>query len=62
MARLVLSGISLDAGLASETAFEETLGAYADAGVTDWVVHWPRAAAPFAGDIGSFERIVAART
>jgi alkanesulfonate monooxygenase SsuD/methylene tetrahydromethanopterin reductase-like flavin-dependent oxidoreductase (luciferase family) len=62
VARLVLSGISLDPGLASETAFEATLGAYADAGVTDWVVHWPRAAAPFAGDIGSFERIVAART
>jgi hypothetical protein len=30
--------------------------------VTDWVVHWPRATAPFAGDIGSFERIVSART
>ena len=62
VSRLVLSGISLDPGLASATAFEETLGAYADAGVTDWVVHWPRAAAPFAGDIESFERIVSART
>jgi len=62
VSRLVLSGISLDPGLTSATAFEETLGAYADTGVTDWVVHWPRAAAPFAGDIESFERIVSART
>jgi alkanesulfonate monooxygenase SsuD/methylene tetrahydromethanopterin reductase-like flavin-dependent oxidoreductase (luciferase family) len=62
VSRLVLSGISLDPGLTSQTAFEETLGAYADAGVTDWVVHWPRAGEPFAGDVASFERIVSART
>ena len=40
-------------GLASATAFEETIGAYADAGVTDWVVHWPRPDGPFAGDIAA---------
>jgi len=62
VSRLVLSGISLDPGLASESAFEETLATYADAGVTDWVVHWPRATAPFAGDVGRFERIVSGRT
>jgi hypothetical protein len=62
VSRLVLSGVSLDPGLTSETSFEETLGAYADAGVTDWVVHWPRAGEPFAGDLASFERIVSART
>ena len=32
LARLVLSGISLDSGLASAGAFDETIGAYADGG------------------------------
>ena len=31
-------------------------------GVTDFVVHWPRPDGPFAGDVGSFERIISART
>jgi alkanesulfonate monooxygenase SsuD/methylene tetrahydromethanopterin reductase-like flavin-dependent oxidoreductase (luciferase family) len=62
IARLAVSGISLDAGLASAAAFEDALGTYADAGITDFVVHWPRADDPFAGDASAFERIFAART
>ena len=35
-------------------------GRYAEAGVTDFVVHWPRADAPYAGDLEAFERIISA--
>ncbi len=33
-------------------------GRYAEAGVTDFVVHWPRGDRPYAGDRATFERIV----
>jgi alkanesulfonate monooxygenase SsuD/methylene tetrahydromethanopterin reductase-like flavin-dependent oxidoreductase (luciferase family) len=59
ISRLVLAGIRLDSGLASADAFAETTGRYAEAGVTDFVVHWPRPHEPFAGDLATFERIVA---
>jgi alkanesulfonate monooxygenase SsuD/methylene tetrahydromethanopterin reductase-like flavin-dependent oxidoreductase (luciferase family) len=62
VSRLVLSGINLDAGLGSAAAFAATLDAYEHAGVTDFVVHWPRPAEPFAGDVTNFERIISART
>lgn len=57
--RLVLSGPCVDAGLASPAAFRDTLACYADAGATDFVVHWPRPAEPYAGDVATFERVVA---
>jgi hypothetical protein len=57
----VLSGPVLDAGLASVEAFRDTLGRYAEVGVTDFIVHWPRPAPPYAGDLASFERIVSSR-
>ena len=31
--------------------------AYAEVGVTDLVVHWPRAGEPYAADLPTFERI-----
>ena len=55
--RLVLTGPRLDAGLTSVDAFDEVAGRYAEAGVTDLVVHWPRAAAPYAADLETFERV-----
>ncbi len=58
ISRLVLSGLRLDSGLESVAAFADTIGPYAEVGVTDFVVHWPRAADPFAGDRATFERIV----
>jgi alkanesulfonate monooxygenase SsuD/methylene tetrahydromethanopterin reductase-like flavin-dependent oxidoreductase (luciferase family) len=57
--RIVLTGLNLDAGLVSRDAFAETKGRYAEAGVTELVVHWPRPAEPFAGDLARFERIFA---
>jgi alkanesulfonate monooxygenase SsuD/methylene tetrahydromethanopterin reductase-like flavin-dependent oxidoreductase (luciferase family) len=56
--RMVLSGLLLDGGLASVDAFRETIGCYAEVGVTDFVVHWPRPDEPFAADLATFERIV----
>lgn len=58
--RLVLSGERLDSGLGSVAEFQDTLGRYADLGVTDFVVHWPRPAEPYAADLATFERIFSA--
>jgi alkanesulfonate monooxygenase SsuD/methylene tetrahydromethanopterin reductase-like flavin-dependent oxidoreductase (luciferase family) len=55
--RLVLTGPLLDGGLASVEAFRDTIGRYAEAGVTDFVVHWPRADEPYAADLATFEHI-----
>ena len=55
--RLVLSGPRLDGGLASVEAFRDTTGRYAEVGVTDFVVHWPRPDDPYAADLATFERI-----
>jgi alkanesulfonate monooxygenase SsuD/methylene tetrahydromethanopterin reductase-like flavin-dependent oxidoreductase (luciferase family) len=60
LGRLVLTGAGLAAGLDSVEAFRETLGRYAEVGVTDFVVHWPRASAPYAGDLAHFERVISA--
>ena len=59
LARMVLTGVGLGAGLDSLEAFRETLGRYAEAGVSDLVVHWPRASEPFAGEPARFEQIIA---
>ena len=56
--RLVLTGPELDAGLASEEAFANTVGRYEDLGITDFVVHWPRPSEPYRGDVAAFERVV----
>jgi hypothetical protein len=59
LARLVLTGPSLDPGLTSAAEFEETRGRYASVGITDLVVPWPRDTDPYAGDEARFEQIVA---
>jgi alkanesulfonate monooxygenase SsuD/methylene tetrahydromethanopterin reductase-like flavin-dependent oxidoreductase (luciferase family) len=56
--RLVLTGARLDSGLQSRAAFDEVRSAYAEVGVTDLVVHWPRASEPYAGDESILEEIV----
>jgi alkanesulfonate monooxygenase SsuD/methylene tetrahydromethanopterin reductase-like flavin-dependent oxidoreductase (luciferase family) len=59
--KLVLTGFALSPGLSSLQAFQDTVGRYEEAGVTDFVVHWPRGSEPFAGDMELFERIFSAR-
>ena len=56
--RLVVTGPNLDGGLGSVEAFRDTTGRYADVGVTDLVVHWPRRDGPYAGDLSTFEQII----
>lgn len=56
--KLVLTGVDLADGLESPEAFHEAVAAYAAAGVTDLVVHWPRPSGTFAGDVATFERIL----
>lgn len=56
--RLVLTGSRLDSGLGSPAQFAELIDAYEAVGVTDIVVHWPRADDPYAGDEAVLERIV----
>jgi alkanesulfonate monooxygenase SsuD/methylene tetrahydromethanopterin reductase-like flavin-dependent oxidoreductase (luciferase family) len=59
--RMVLTGPALDPGLHSVEAFRDTVGRYAAAGVTDFVVHWPRPDPPYDIDLAIFERIFSAR-
>jgi alkanesulfonate monooxygenase SsuD/methylene tetrahydromethanopterin reductase-like flavin-dependent oxidoreductase (luciferase family) len=61
LSRLVLTGLRLAPGIGSRTELDETIAHYAAVGVTDFVVHWPRADDPFRGDRSTFERIFAAR-
>jgi alkanesulfonate monooxygenase SsuD/methylene tetrahydromethanopterin reductase-like flavin-dependent oxidoreductase (luciferase family) len=56
--RLVLTGPELDPGLESVDAFAHTVGRYADLGITDLVVHWPRASEPYRGDVATFEQVI----
>lgn len=56
--RLVVTGPNLDGGLGSVEAFRDTAGRYADVGVTDLVVHWPRRDGPYASDLSTFEQII----
>jgi alkanesulfonate monooxygenase SsuD/methylene tetrahydromethanopterin reductase-like flavin-dependent oxidoreductase (luciferase family) len=55
--RLVLTGPVLPSGCGSPQEFDDMIGAYAELGITDVVVHWPRATEPYAGDLAVFERI-----
>ena len=59
--KLALSGSHLDPGLSSPGAFRETMSRYEEAGVTDFVVHWPRGSEPYAADPATFERIFGSR-
>jgi alkanesulfonate monooxygenase SsuD/methylene tetrahydromethanopterin reductase-like flavin-dependent oxidoreductase (luciferase family) len=55
--RLVVTGSRLDSGLRSAAQFAELKGIYEAVGVTDLVVHWPRAGEPYEGDEAILEQI-----
>jgi alkanesulfonate monooxygenase SsuD/methylene tetrahydromethanopterin reductase-like flavin-dependent oxidoreductase (luciferase family) len=57
--RIALTGLLLEAGLGSAEEFADTAGRYAEMGVTELVVHWPRDSEPYRGDVTTFERIIA---
>ena len=57
--RIVLTGLNLESGTAGVDQFEDALGRWAELGVTDYVVHWPRPDPPYQGDEAVFEAVVA---
>ncbi len=59
--RLVLTGPLLASGLSSAESFRDAVGRYADVGVDDLVVHWPRPSEPYKGDLAAFERAFQSR-
>jgi alkanesulfonate monooxygenase SsuD/methylene tetrahydromethanopterin reductase-like flavin-dependent oxidoreductase (luciferase family) len=56
--RLVSTGGQLASGLESVDAFADAVGCYAEAGVTDVVVHWPRPSGPYEGDDSGMAEIL----
>ena len=56
--RIALTGLLLDAGLGSPEEFADARGRYAEMGITELVVHWPRDSEPYEGDAATFERII----
>jgi len=57
--RLVSTGGQLASGLESADAFADAVGRYAEAGVTDVVVHWPRPRPPYEGDDSTLAEVLA---
>jgi alkanesulfonate monooxygenase SsuD/methylene tetrahydromethanopterin reductase-like flavin-dependent oxidoreductase (luciferase family) len=57
ISRVLLTGASIAGVTDSVAAFEDASAAFAEMGITDLVVHWPRADFPFAGCMDTFERI-----
>lgn len=55
--RLLLTGFTDEPWLASVSAYEDLAGRYAEAGITDVVVHWPRPDTPWEADQRVFEEI-----
>lgn len=56
--KVVLTGLLLDGGISSREAFADAIAEYAAVGVTDLIVHWPRAGDPYRGDESAFVEIV----
>ncbi|MBX6767480.1 MAG: LLM class flavin-dependent oxidoreductase [Actinomadura rubrobrunea] len=57
--RLLLTGFSEEPWLESVEAFADLAGAYAEMGVTDIAVHWPRPGAEWDADMRVFEAVAA---
>jgi alkanesulfonate monooxygenase SsuD/methylene tetrahydromethanopterin reductase-like flavin-dependent oxidoreductase (luciferase family) len=55
--RLLLTGAEVGGVLDSADAHEDAEGAFGELGVTDLVVHWPRAAFPYEARPGVLDRI-----
>jgi hypothetical protein len=56
IARIALFG-HRERPLVSVEAFRDVVGRYGEVGFPDLVVHWPRPAEPFAGDVVTLEKI-----
>jgi alkanesulfonate monooxygenase SsuD/methylene tetrahydromethanopterin reductase-like flavin-dependent oxidoreductase (luciferase family) len=59
MPKLLLTGFTDEPWLESVDAHEDVAGRYAEIGITDVAVHWPRAGTPWDADMATFEEIAA---
>jgi alkanesulfonate monooxygenase SsuD/methylene tetrahydromethanopterin reductase-like flavin-dependent oxidoreductase (luciferase family) len=57
--RVMLTGFTGERPLESLEAFRDLAGRYAEAGITDLVVHWPRPDTPWEADMSVFEAVAA---
>lgn len=57
--RLLLTGFTEEPWLASAESFADLAGRYAELGITDIVIHWPRPGTRWAADMKVFEAIAA---
>jgi alkanesulfonate monooxygenase SsuD/methylene tetrahydromethanopterin reductase-like flavin-dependent oxidoreductase (luciferase family) len=57
--RLLLTGFTDEPWLASESSYDDLAGRYAEVGITDVVVHWPRPGTEWDADMAVFEAIAA---
>lgn len=57
MPRLLLTGFTGEPWLASAAAYDDLAGHYAELGITDVAVHWPRPGSEWAADMGVFEAV-----
>jgi alkanesulfonate monooxygenase SsuD/methylene tetrahydromethanopterin reductase-like flavin-dependent oxidoreductase (luciferase family) len=55
--RLLLAGALVGGVLDSVEAFRDAAGRFAELGVTDFVVHWPREAFPYQGSVKVLEQV-----
>jgi len=59
--RLLLTGFTEESWLASADAFEDLAGRYAELGITDIAVHWPRPGSDWDSDPAVFEELASRR-
>ena len=59
LGRLLYVGMRIGGVTASPETFRDAVGRLAQLGLTDLVISWPRASAPFAGDAGTLEMVAA---
>jgi alkanesulfonate monooxygenase SsuD/methylene tetrahydromethanopterin reductase-like flavin-dependent oxidoreductase (luciferase family) len=57
--KLLLTGFTNESWLESAEAFRDLAGRYAEIGITDIVVHWPRPGSEWGADMKVFEQIAA---
>ncbi|MDL4817121.1 LLM class flavin-dependent oxidoreductase [Actinomadura opuntiae] len=57
--RVLLTGFTDEPWLASPEAFADLAGRYAELGITEIALHWPRPGTPWAADMKVFEAIAA---
>ncbi|TMQ90760.1 LLM class flavin-dependent oxidoreductase [Actinomadura soli] len=57
--RILLTGFSGEPWLDSAGAFDDLAGRYAELGITEIVLHWPRPGTPFDADMKVFEAVAA---